>query len=77
MIRKGDQLKNQLFTLVLYITVIKWYVSQVQAALRLFFFIILEAVLHTEYSVHHVPAPNSGLYWPIFYSFKCSKIQCL
>ena len=48
MIRKGDQLKNQLFTLVLYITVIKWYVSQAQAALRLFFFIILEAVLHTE-----------------------------
>ena len=77
MIRKGDQLKNQLFTLVLYITVIKWYVSQAQAALRLFFFIILEAVLHTEYSVHHVPAPNPGLYWPIFYSFKCSKIQCL
>ena len=38
MIRKGDQLKNQLFTLVLYITVIKWYVSQAQAALRLFFF---------------------------------------
>ena len=47
MIRKGDQLKNQLFTLVLYITVIKWYVSQAQAALRLFFFIILAAGLHT------------------------------
>ena len=69
MIMMGEKLKNELFVLALYISVIDGHVKHgwpISSVLEGSFMFILADVLHTWCLIPHTPAPSCGSAWSIF-----------